>query len=440
MLELFESLLLGKEPKPKHDELIDIVGNYSFYVQPAIQGFIGLHSSTIVIQAFEDASRKKAIDFSVKWSKILKNETYDMEGYVEKHYHLTPSDIDLKVRAAVSCNTPGYPGVAYIYYGKIDLDPTLVAEIEGMILSQRGDFKARLLMINGEQMPQNVCHIRVAKPMITLSFDSTLEDVPELYELANKGAFLPVEMNFEEESGLKVRIDNYSITDVGISMKSESGIETKYGFRFASRAQRDIFYIFLRVLRSIKGAFIEKLLNEYEVLQTASWSVINLELDEEEDDPLDKPGYYILLKHDGIRELLRKMLRVNRDLNQENLGTLGTLDEMQIALERALNEFKRLIVKVRGAGISDLRDMELSGWNFLEEIKNIGKRKPKTADADLSILADDDVTSLRRDVKNLKIYNDRIRQEIETIKAGGDPSPSIRGIGGDISAVNVIFQ
>lgn len=135
MLEFFESLILGKEPKNKHDDLIDIVGNFNFYVQPAIQGFIGLHSSTLVIQVYEDVSKRKPLEFSVKWSKILKNETYDMEGYTEKHYHLTPSDIDLKVRAAVSCNTPGYPGVAYIYYGRIELDPTLVAEIEGMSLT-----------------------------------------------------------------------------------------------------------------------------------------------------------------------------------------------------------------------------------------------------------------------------------------------------------------
>ena len=50
MFELFESLLLGGgDRKEDKFDKIDIIGNYSFYVEPCIQGFIGLHSSTVVI-------------------------------------------------------------------------------------------------------------------------------------------------------------------------------------------------------------------------------------------------------------------------------------------------------------------------------------------------------------------------------------------------------
>ena len=419
MFELFESLLLGGgDRKEDKFDKIDIVGNYNFYVEPCIKGFIGLHSSTIVIQVYEDSTKAKPLAFEVKWSKIFNNETYEMEGYSEKHYNITPSDIDLKIRAAVTCTSAYYPGVAYVYLGPIELDPTFKPELEGMIVNQIGNFKARVLSINTQSLPTNVCQIRVAKPTLTLNFDSSLEEVPELKALSDKGAFLPLEINFEEDSAIKVRTDSHSITDVVLTCKSDAGIETKYGLRFASRVQRDTFYIFLRLFRSIKSSFIEKLLGQYDVLLIANWSVLNLELEEEEDDPMNEPGYYLLLKHEGVRQLLRRQLRISRDMNQENLLRLDNLDSFQHKLDVAVAEFRNLVAQAKGASKTQLKQLEESGKSFLEDLKSLTTKKARKGSCDMSILADDDASSLRREIKDLKDKNDKIRVYIDQLNKG----------------------
>ena len=85
-------------------------------------------------------------------------------------------------------------------------------------------------------------------------------------------------------------------------------------------------------------------MGQYDILLVANWSVLNIELEEEEDDPMDQPGYYLMLKHDGIRTLLRRQLRHSRDMNQENLMRLEILDSLQYKLDEAVAEFRNLVV------------------------------------------------------------------------------------------------
>jgi hypothetical protein len=422
MLELFESLILGNTAQDASVEKLEVMGTFNFYVEPSIVGFQGYHSSTVVITVYEDASKKKPLDFTVKWSKILNNEPYDMESYQEKHYHFTPSDIDLKVRAAVSCSDPKYPGVAYLYVGPIELDKSLSPELEGMVLNMKGSFKVQIMARNGVSLRPNTSVIRIDKPYLSINFDPVLEEVA--LGQSDVAAYLPVEINFETDHLMKVRIDNYSTTIVLISYKDEAEKDQKLAVQFDTRDQRDVFYIFLRLLRSIKTNFLERLMAEYDIIINAPWSFLHLDLDEEEDDPQGKLSFFEILKADTVREHLRELLRMKRDLSHDNLALTDSLVVMEADLLECTKRFRELLSETRsGKIVRNLSKYEKSR-SALGELSLSIINDLKKADKSMRPQRQDQAPSkeeLEAQIKKTKEANVRLRKDIEILKQGGNP-------------------
>jgi hypothetical protein len=421
MLDLFESLILGPAALDSSEEKLEVVGNFNFYVEPSISGFQGYHTSTVVVTVFEDASKKKPLDFAVKWSKILSNEPYEMENYQEKHYHFTPSDIDLKVRAAISCSDPKYPGVAYLYLGPIELDKSLCPELEGMILNMKGSFKMQILARNGVALRPNTSVIRIDKPYLSINFDPVLEETA--LGQSDVAAYLPVEINFETDHQMKVRIDYYSTTCVLMSYKDEAERDQKLAIYFDTRDQRDVFYIFLRLLRSIKTNFLERLMNEYDIIINSPWSFLHLDLDEEEDDPEGKLSFLEILKADTIRERLREMLRMKQELSYDNQALTDSLVVMEADLIESSKRFKELLNETRsGKTIRNLAKYEKSRSALGElSLSIIGDLK--RADKSTRLQKEEQGPTkeeLEAQIKKTKDSNVRMRKEMETIKQGGE--------------------
>ena len=420
MLELLESLILGAAPEDVLNQKLEIMGNFSFYVEPSIVGFQGYHTSTVVLTVYEDPSKKKPLDFIVKWSKILNNEPYDMENYQEKHYHFTPSDIDLKVRAAISCSDLKYPGVAYLYVGPIDLDRTLSPELEGMILNMRGSFRVQIIARNNQPLRPNNSVIRIDKPYLTINFDPVLEE--NALSQSDVAAYLPVEVNFETDHQMKVRVDNYSTTCVVMVYKDDAGKEQRLAVQFDTREQRDVFYIFLRLLRSIKTNFLERLMSEYDVIINSPWSFLHLDLNEEEDDPQGQLSFFELLRADTIREHLRELLRMKRELSQDNLALTDSLVVMEADLVECTKQFRALLSETKsGKIIKNLAKYEKSrsalgelSLSILDDLKK-GEKSPKKRE---------EMPPPREDVeeqlKRIKDANLRLKKEMEALKQGSN--------------------
>lgn len=425
MLELFESFIMGTTAEEEAKKKLEIMGNYSFYVEPSIVGFQGYHTSTVVISVFQDPSKKKALEFDVKWSKILNNEPFDMENYTEKHYHFTPSDIDLKIRATITTKDPKYPGACYLYVGPIELDNTLNPELEGMVLNLKGSFKVQIIARNGNALRPNQSVVRIDKPYLTINFDPILEE----QSLGNSdvAAYLPVEINFETDIHLKVRIDNYSTTVVTIAHKDDSGRELKLAIQFPTREQRDVFYIFLRLLRSIKTVFLERLLGEYDIVVNAPWSFLHLDLDDEEDDPEGKLSFFEILKTDTIREHLRSILRMKYELSHDNLMLTDSLVVLEADLIECTKQFRSLLADGK-AGTKSLAKYEKSrqalgelSLSILDDLKKgdrLGKASPGKKEED-SLSKEE----LEDKLKATKEMNSKLKKEIESLKLMATQEP-----------------
>lgn len=445
MFELFESLIGG--PKDEFAHKTEILGTYNFYLEPKFQGFVGLHTSTIVLSAFQDNSKRYPVEISVKWAKIMGNEKFDMEGYEEKYYNMTPSDIDLKIRAAVTSNDPRFHGVAYLYVGPIEMDKSLIPEIESLIMQQSGQFKANLLNVGGlEIIPNNVTKIKVEKPYLTLNFDQKLSQIEEYRTLANSGALDPIEIDFESDKSLKIRVDNRSITDVVISYKNSQEEDKKLKVRFANRLSRDVFYIFVRLMRSIKSSFFEKLMAEFNILKSAPWSILNIEREDDEDESPGEPGYEMILKYDLIRELLRSMIVMNRDLNAENSELLDSMFTLDTELQKTVAKFRELLKEAKSKSGDELKKLEKSNRSHLAEtsmlLEDSKKRKDqKKGGEDPSPSASPQMdsasrlTSLKFELDDEKKKGSILRQRIDQIKLGFSPSKGSPG-GEDSKSLN----
>lgn len=415
MIELFESLLLGENLDEKKANRVELVGNYGFYIEPSIVGFQGVHTSTVVLAVYADPSKKMPLEFSIKWSKILNNEPYEMEKYHEKHYHFTPSDIDLKVRAAITCHDPKYPGVGYLYVGPIEIDRSLLPEIEGLVLNLKGSFKIRALARDKHDLKPNNSLIRIDKPYLIINFDPDLEEM--VLNNSELPAFLPIEINFETDHSIKVRVDNYSTTNVVITFKDEQG-ENRLVVQFDSRERRDTFYIFLRLLRSIKTTFLDRLVSEYDTLLSSAWSPMQTEMDEDEDEPEGELGLYEILRHDSIREHLRSMLRVKQELSMENVALTDSLQVMEDDLNSSAKQFSSLIEDVKNKKVRSLARYEKSvsalgemSFSILGDIKK-GAKKGGDQPAKTQI----STKEITEEIKKIKETNVLLRKDLENLK------------------------
>jgi hypothetical protein len=418
MFGLFESLLgIGTESESKNNKL-ELVGNYQFYVEPSIIGFQGIHTSTVILTVYADESKRKQLDFTVKWSKILNNQPFDLDNYEEQHYHLTPSDIDLKIRAAISCNDPKHPGVAYLYIGPIDIDQSLMPEIEGSVLNLKASFKARILHRNKKDLPPNDSLIRIDKPYLIVNYDPRLEDMN--LSKSEVAAYMPLEINFEQNHKIKVRVDNLSTTNVAVTYRDEQDVEQRLVIQFESRERRDSFYIFLRLLRSIKTGFLDKLMSQYDVLLSAPWSPIEKELGEEDDDPEGEFSFYEVIRHDSIREHLRTLLRIKHELSMDNLALTDSLTIMEEDLNHSAKQFRALLDEGRSKKPRNLARYEKSisalgelSFSILDDLKKSKKGSPQPT-------LNKDITE---EIKQVKEANIALRKEIDAVRQGKATDP-----------------
>ena len=338
-----------------------------------------------------------------------------MESYHERHYHFTPSDIDLKIRAAITCLDPRYPGVAYLYIGPIEIDHTLNPELEGMVLNMKGSFKVQVLALNNIPVRPNSSVIRIDKPYLTINFDPILEDTST--NQTDPVCFLPLEINFETDHQLKVRVDNYSTTVVVIAWKDEHSKDHRIVAQFDTREQRDIFYIFLRLLRSIKTHFLERQMQEYDVILNAEWSCLHLDLDDEEDDPEGKHSFYEILRSDTIREHLRELLRIKRELSQENLSLTDSIGVLEADLQECSKQFRELLSEFKSGKVKNLSKYEKSrsvlgelSFSILDDLKK-GEKSPNWREEQLPSKED-----IELQLRAVRETNSQLRKEIEGVK------------------------
>ena len=250
MLEYLENLLLGEEVGR---DIMQCHGSFSFFLEPVIKGTLPLHSCSIVITCYETRERKTAIDFDIKWCKIIGDNVYEVRDYHEHYYHVNPSDIDLKLRVVISSKNPKYPGTAFLTIGPIELDGAVKPELEGMLINRASFFKVMVVSMDEHKVPPNLSLFRIEKPYLYLTFDQHVVSRSQ-----DQSKYAPMVFNFESDNDVRIKVDSENINNILVQYKDLAGKDITLKAKFDSRMQRDIFYIYLKLMRILKADIIHK--------------------------------------------------------------------------------------------------------------------------------------------------------------------------------------
>lgn len=411
MLDLFESIITGMDDK--EPESLSVTGTYKFFVEPIVQGALPNSSCTLIISAFEDSSKRRSLDFEIKWFKLMNGDTFEIKNYSELFYHVNPSDIGLKIKASVCSKSSSHPGIAYVYFGPVTLDYALKPEIEGMILSNHGTFKVNVLLDNGKKVPPNESIIIIEKPNFILSFDKDLIRSKAIEEA--KGRLC---VDIEVSKDLKLRSDNQNSSCLYVELMGPENSELCYKLKFESRIHKDIFYIFLKIMKILKQQIIDELKNQYDDIIRMKWCFVQKSVNDDDTDDLavthDEVMYY-----DCVRELLKSMIRINKELNEENGALLDSIEILEADLEYSVKEFRSLLADMKSnkatrANFKKYEDKSKSiiaeSSMILEEVKNKGKKK--TLDA----TKEDRMNALEKTLEESKKTNQDLIKELEEAK------------------------
>lgn len=406
------------------DTVADVKGNYRFHFAPTFTGQAPLNTHTILLFCFEDAEKRAPVEFTAKWCKIMDNDVYEIKDYAETYYHVNPSDIDLKIRAIVTSKCPKHPGTAILTVGPIVLDGSIKPELEGMVLNKAANFRCTFISLNQEKISPNLSLLKVEKPIMRILFDPKMVNrEPD----AKKELFQNIEFDFEKDTDLKVKVDSHNINNIIIQYK-RGGFPQILLAKFDSRMQRDLFYIYLKLMRMLRSKILEDMDGEYEKLLSMPWCFLKAGSETDRYDELR--GYQALYSADIVRETLKEMVRYNKALQEENVNLIDSVHLLEQDLRFAVTEFEELLKDGRNKNTKNLRKFERSHRSILQESTvildgiKIKSKKQKRENEESIIEA---TRSIQDEVASIKKINEILKKEIEVHK--GAPKIPTTGTG-----------
>lgn len=428
---------------PPPEDPIVVRGDFNFFIDPVIQGTIPNHTISVTITCFQNNRKEAPIDFDIKWCKILNEDVYEVKDYKVPYYHANPADIDLKIRAIVTSRDPSYPGTAILTIGPIILDGTLKPELEGLVLNKSSYFSIGVLSINEERIQPNMSVVQINKPFITLNFDSKF-----VARQKNRELWQPITLDFETDPHVKIKTDINNVNNVLLTCKPDHfEAISVLKLKFDSRMERDIFYIYLKLMRILKSSIIEDSLLEYDRYLEAPWSIMQMNVDKL---GLGIVGYEHLNQFDLVREFLKEMVRVNKQLNEENISLLDSADILEQDLHMAVKEYRALLDDAKMSaqtkkkiGRQEMSRYEKSNQSIIQESSMIVdgvKVKDKRKKKEMEIEMIEKRRELEDDIAHEKRIGDALRREIDSIKSPGKSPQNVLGtpaFGVDISAIQV---
>jgi hypothetical protein len=417
VFQYFEELFSGNT---KVEPPMEVKGTFRFHLEPTIKGQAPLHTISIVIACYDDKEKWNKIDFSIKWCKIMNKDVYEIKDYSEPYYHVNPSDIDLRIRAVVTSKNQKYPGTAILNVGPIMLDGALKPEIEGMVLNKSASFKCTFISLDQEKMSPNISVLLVEKPFLRVTFDPKM--VSRESE-AKKAQFKDLEFDFETDTNMKVKIDSFNINNATIQYKVGDTPHVLLA-KFDNRMQRDLFYIYQKLMRMLRSKILEDMDTGYTRLLSMPWNFLNGGVDFDSYDELR--GFQFIYSSDLVRETLKTMVRLNKMLQEENVTLVDSIDILEQDLQLSINQFRELLEDGKAKNTKNLRKFERSHRSIIQESSVIldgirVKNKRQKKQNDDSII--ESTRELQDELASIKKTNEILKKEIETFK-GAPKNPS----------------
>lgn len=477
---------LSKLLKINTDEYVTYEGNFDFYIKPIIQGELPYHTSTITINCFKDKKSRNPILFTVKWYREINGKNYPLKDESGLTHNVTPYDIGTVIVAAVKPidSESDFKGIAIAKFGPIELDYSLAPLLENHFLSCEGAFFVKILKLGdnfvddqsdfsnkiffertkmtiifsekgGNGNFNDFCLDVIGTPGIRIRCDPF--DTRVLRIFYRKGEEEPITQsilrdergyvnrfeksigssiwdeysynNNEDDESVKEPSERISIASDNFHMilESEEAVSgedevTELSIKFESRTLRDCFLISMRVMRLIRNVPFQRIVENFNTIVSRMWYPNNIG----ERSPDYIQACFVLESH---KEILRRMLRINRSLILENDTLNENVDILEGDLEFSAREFTTLIQHLKKAGESvdklDIMKNKLIDHSMkIDKIR--GRSKTPTRKNSVELIKpkltrkdQEKLKRLERQLESRKTLNKMLLTEIEKLKSEG---------------------
>jgi len=413
-------------------------GDGKFSLVVSCNGSLGYHDCTVTLVAYGDKKKGKEIEYEIKWLKVLGSNFYQVKDYHERYFNLSPHDIGISVQAIINSKDSTYRGSKTFSIPSIKLNSAIKPEIEGLLLNHESTFRVYAIHIEekskeneGVKFPPNLSFLDIQRPYLIFRFDPELQNRKNLVIHAKDR-----QLNMLLNTSVKFELDKRNTTAATLNFTEDIDENTgkplpgapitRIRFRFDSRMQRDICFIYSELTRLLQPRVVEDLLSVYNNLLRVPWSFL---MPRSEYSAPSVLSFDSIFSKDLIREQLKMMVRIHSDLSQENIKLMDSADILEADLFLAASELKKLVDDAMKAKESkraltkkELTRYEMSNQSIIQETSMIvdgirvkgNKRKEKKAEnsrAESLRETEEELTALRGYVAVLK-------KEIEGLRSG----------------------
>ena len=345
---------------------LKLLGKYNYYLQANIKGDAPYQSSTLIISAFTNETRKVPIEITCKYFRIKNKTSNPLIGINSNIYNISSADNGCIIRVEVypQENLKIYTGVAEIQYGPIRIEPNLKYTLEN------------ILAIGGSKFPITI----ISEIKKTENF---LEDYSLL--LTNDHIRIIKAMNDNQEKSVKFKyylgqpqiiLNNNDPTQIQLMFKGEEeydqvrtffNIENKKQnfeviLQTVSRTSKDLIILALRsfsvknyLINSKAISYIDNLFDENE-----KESKLKTDFDKKTIDPKAE----LILEIEAIKKESYQLSENNKDLNNEKTGLLKEIRALEEELEKTIQMYTNLIKEMKIGNMTvneSLLDMSMIG-------------------------------------------------------------------------------
>ena len=379
----------------KHKEL-KILGKYNYYLQANIKGDSPYQSTTLILSAFTNDTKKVPIEITCQYFRIKNKTINPLIGLNTNFYNISSADMGctIKVEVHLKETMKIYSGVAEILYGPIEIEPNLKYTLENILAIGGSKFPIKILSdSNKSESFKEDCSLLLTNDHIRIisMTDSQEKSVKFKYFLGQPQIFF----------------NNNDPTQLQLMFKGDEEYEQLRSFFNIDQNKTNFDVIIQTVSRNSKD-LISLALRSFSVksylINSKSISYIDSIFDD--NDKIDKrnmdPKAELILEIEAIKKDLYQLSEKNKEFANEKSGLLKEIKALEEELEKTIQMYTNLIKEMKTGHMVNESLLDISMLGKKEEMEF--KRKNKLLEQENKSL-EGKVKALTSQVELLQNFN-----------------------------------
>ena len=355
---------------------LKVQGKANYFLQPILKGDPPYQSTSLILQAFTNDSRKVPLDLNYRYFRIKNKVISSFSAPSTPNiYHFSIDDIGSIVKIEISpLENRVYNGTLEVLYGPIELDPSLKYTMENILTS--GCSKFRVKSKNNEDFT------------LFITQDS---------------------LKFEKDNGISCQF-KYFLDKPRIEVHPEENVNFLMKFDKDCENYPQIQDFFLNKAETFSMSFIANSRNSKDLIigVIKSFSVRSFLINSRTFDCLQTGNFIeelgFFLEIEKLKKEINGVLEINKGLQMEKGEITKEMMNLEDELKKTIENYSKVINEMKQTGNFTINEslLDVSMINRKEGLENM--RKTKLLERENTILREN-VKSLKGQIEVLENFN-----------------------------------